>query len=246
VNSFFNIISGLWLNGAERRSFENSGDRSDSIFTSHQKRHSKDFKGIIRPPSSPITRSLQAASFGKTSQFASVENMKENKRSSSSKRTRNLSRHNNKVKLNQNKSKLNPNNNKNEKNNNKGHEKHNKNSNKNSILSYRSKKNKEDSKRKSNIGVGRSSPTEEQFNKKSVENENVERGVKRRDKNNYYVGVTKPSSLFVTSSKFNNTAFEKLDDPHKKPNRKDNKKPYSGNGKSYYIGLSKFGKVKLF
>ena len=178
-----------------------------------------------------------------------MEKIKETKRLSSSKRTRNLSRHNNKIKPNQNKSKLNPNNNKKNKQNinNNAYDKNNKkiNNNNNSIFNYRSKKKKEGNKRKSNIGVGRLSPTEEQLNKKSVENDN-EHGIKRSDNNNYYAGVTKPSSLFVTSSAFNNTSFEKIDEPHyKKPTWKDNKKPNSAKGTFPSIYLSKFGKLNI-
>ena len=209
------------MNGENRKHFEDSSS-VDSGYSTHQKRHSKDFEKV-RKPSSPITRSLQAAYLG-TKQTASNEQTSE-KRRSSNKRTRNSSRHSNKLKQTS-KLKINQGNNKSGKSFAK---------NDNSILNYRTKKKVVDVR---NIKISRSSPT--QPSKVFSKNEKNKIGVnlKRQGKEDY-VGVTKPAFMFVTSSKWN-TSLTKLKASDKIQNNNKKNKFSSGesspsNGRSRFM-----------
>ena len=201
----------MWINGGNRKNFED-GSNGDSIYSTHQKRHSKDFNKV-RQPTSPITRALQAAYLGK-SQTASNEQTKE-KRRSSNKRTRNSSRQNNKPKQSS-KSESNQGNNKRGN----GHAK-----NDNSILNYRTK-NKVDVK---SIKISRSSPTQPSTVLQKNKNNKSGGKINRREKEDY-IAVTKPASMFVTSSNFN-TSLTKIKASHK-PQNWSNKKEFSSHKSS--------------
>ena len=144
---------------------------------------------------------------------AASEQMKENRRSS--KRTRNMSRHNNKIKQSS-KSKSNASNNR-------GISGYAKN---NSI--YRAK-NKEDRKSKQ----GRPPQQSNQLEKKEI----------KRNGDNNYIGVTKPASMFVTSS--NNYKSVTKADSHQ-PQKWNNKKQYSPFGSSPDSSEAPQGKIQMF
>ena len=163
---------------------------------------------------------MQGASLG--TNLAASEQMKENRRSS--KRTRNMSRRNNKIKQSS-KSKLTVSNN-----NRASSERYAKN---NSILNYRTK-NKED--RKSKAGRSPPPPQSQQSN---IVKKN-ERGIKRNG-DTRYIGVTKPASMFVTSSDINNSVTKS--DTHITQKWNNNKQQSSVGSSS--LGLSKSPQGKI-
>ena len=192
-----------------------------SFFASskHQKRHSKEsLNSDLKQPSAPISEAVRTASLG-TNQFASENTVNENNVSGNrrpSKRTRNSSRHNNnKIKQNKIKSKSNLGNNKKGKIGDIVKGKYN-NGNKNSIFNYRTKK-------KDGRDASKNS-----LNKNGLKPEND------------FIGVTKPASMFVTSSKFN-SSISKLDNfynPSKKLIPNQNNKYTFSKSSSSSLGLS--------
>ena len=221
-------ILGLWLNGGESgKHFEDSSanDNKKTNFASsnHQKRHSKDFLDqapVLREPSSPISQAVRGASLG-TNQFASETKVNENSAVNRrpSKRGRNLSRHNNnKITQSKTKSKSNLSNNKKSKNGDIVRGKY-KNDNKNSIFNYRTKK--KDHREASKNG--------------QIKNKKEAGGDK-----NEFIGVTKPASMFVTSSRFNssNTNLDNFYNPSKKLNPTQNAEFSASGSPSPSLGLS--------
>ena len=217
---------GLWLNGGDVKNFEDSSTKENkkSFFASskHQKRHSKEsLNSDLKQPSAPISEAVRTASLG-TNQFASENTVNENNVSGNrrpSKRTRNSSRHNNnKIKQNKIKSKSNLGNNKKGKIGDIVKGKYN-NGNKNSIFNYRTKK---------------------KDGRDASKNSLNKNGLKPENDRNDFIGVTKPASMFVTSSKFN-SSISKLDNfynPSKKLIPNQNNKYTSSKSSSSSLGLS--------
>ena len=162
-----------------------SREGENTYSSTHQKRHAKLSKDKTRPQSSPITRaSSQDTSLLAERQNASKEEIKEVKRSS--KRSRNLSRHSNNSKNKQSsKSKFNQKRDRYAKN-------------ENSITEYRTKK-KDSVDRKS---------------KRVSEKQSIvlHRGGKSllnaKQNNGYIEGVTQPTAMMSTNSKFSNPSVE--------------------------------------
>ena len=200
---------GFLSNGINAKEFEDSITK-DKSFKSHQKRHSKTLDtDKISQPSSPITQALQGALL--ESNTAS-DQTKENRRSS--KRARNLSRHNNKIKSSS-KSKLNV-----------GNHRSNGYAKTNSILNYRTKDNGDRKSKKGRLP----SPNQSKTLEKKEREINTNAG-------NSYIGVTKPTSMFVTSSARNNSVT--------KSQKWNNKKQYNSFGSSVVMPESSQGKTQM-
>ena len=163
-----------------------SREGENTYSSTHQKRHAKPSKDKTRPQTSPITRaSSQDTSLLPKRQNASKDDIKEVKWSSN-KRSRNLSRHSNNSKNKQSsKSKFNQKRDRYAKN-------------ENSITEYRTKK-KDLVDRKSKR-VSQKQSIVVQREGKSLLN--------AKQKNGYIEGVTQPTAMMSTNSKFSNPSVE--------------------------------------
>ena len=181
-------IPGIWLNDGDIKRLE-SREGQNTYSSTHQKRHAKLSKDKTRPQSSPITRALSSSQDTSSlaerhNQNASKDEIKEVKWSS--KRSRNSSRHSNNSKNKQSsKSKFNQKRDRYAKN-------------ENSITEYRTKK-KDLVDRK----------TKRVSQKQSIVLQRGGKSLLNAKQNNKYVeGVTQPTAMMSTNSKFSNPSFE--------------------------------------